>query len=123
MNNICILSNGRVASCDGTIHVWNSQTGKQISVFAEPQIESAPLTSHIYSQSKNNNDQANVLNLNTLSNGILSSAFDSSLYTCMHLLDSAEILVVGTGNGSLRWDLLSSLSSITITCTLEKMLT
>ncbi|KAK7343619.1 hypothetical protein VNO77_12511 [Canavalia gladiata] len=104
VNDICILSStGRVASCDGTIHIWNSQTGKQISVFAESQIESGHPTSHPSSVSKINSDQANVLNLNTLSNGILSSAFDSSLYTCMHLLYSGETLVVGTGNGSLRF--------------------
>ncbi|KAF7806911.1 protein GFS12 [Senna tora] len=100
---LLLSSSGRVASCDGTIHVWNSQTGKQITVFAESQVESGNLTSHISSPSKINSDQANVLNLNSLSNGILSSTFDSSLYTCMHLLESAEILVVGTGNGSLRF--------------------
>ncbi|XP_057424012.1 protein GFS12 isoform X2 [Lotus japonicus] len=104
VNDICILSSsGRVASCDGTIHIWNSQTGKQISVFAESQTESGYPTNHQPSVPKINSDQANVLNLNTLSSGILSSAFDSSLYTCMHLLDSAETLVVGTGNGSLRF--------------------
>ncbi|XP_054822309.1 protein GFS12 isoform X2 [Prosopis cineraria] len=104
VNDICILSSsGRVASCDGTIHVWNCQTGKTVSVFAESPIEVAHLSSQISYQSKINGDQAHVLNLNTLSNGILSSAFDSSLYTCMHLLDSPEILVVGTGNGSLRF--------------------
>ncbi|TKY51206.1 inactive serine/threonine-protein kinase lvsG [Spatholobus suberectus] len=104
VNDICILSSsGRVASCDGTIHIWNSQTGKQILVFAESQTESGHPTSHPSSVSKINSDQANVLNLNTLSNGIFSSAFDSSLYTCMHLLYSAETLVVGTGNGSLRF--------------------
>ncbi|KHN02757.1 Putative inactive serine/threonine-protein kinase lvsG [Glycine soja] len=104
VNDICILSSsGRVASCDGTIHIWNSQTGKQILVFAESQTESGHPTSHPSSSSKINSDQANVLNLNTLSSGILSSAFDSSLYTCMHLLNSAETLVVGTGNGSLRF--------------------
>ncbi|XP_027934955.1 protein GFS12 [Vigna unguiculata] len=104
VNDICILSSsGRVASCDGTIHIWNSQTGKQILVFAESQTESSHPTSHPSSASKINSDQANVLNLNTLSNGILSSAFDSSLYTCMHQLYSTETLVVGTGNGSLRF--------------------
>ncbi|KAK7280064.1 hypothetical protein RJT34_25126 [Clitoria ternatea] len=104
VNDICILpSSGRVASCDGTVHIWNSQTGKQISVFTESQTESGPPTSHPSSASKINSDQANVLNLNTLSNGILSSAFDSSLYTCMHLLYAAETLAVGTGNGSLRF--------------------
>ncbi|KAL5070018.1 hypothetical protein RYX36_020905 [Vicia faba] len=104
VNDICILSSsGRVASCDGTIHIWNSQTGKQISVFAESETESGHPISHPTSVPKISSDQANVLNLNTLSNGMLSSAFDSSLYTCMHLLDSAETLVVGTGNGSLRF--------------------
>ncbi|KAI4335056.1 hypothetical protein L6164_013738 [Bauhinia variegata] len=104
VNDICILpSSGRVASCDGTVHIWNSQTGKQISVFAESQPESASLTSQLSSPLKINSDQANVLNLNTLSNGILSSAFDSNLYTCMHMLEFAKILVVGTGNGSLRF--------------------
>jgi WD repeat-containing protein 81 len=103
VNDICILSSsGRVASCDGTIHIWNSQTGKQISVFAESETESGHPTNHSASVPKITSDQANVLNLNTLSNGMLSSAFDSSLYTSMHLLDSAETLVVGTGNGSLR---------------------
>lgn len=92
-----------MASCDGTIHIWDSQTGKQISVFAESETESGHPTNHSASVPKITSDQANVLNLNTLSNGMLSSAFDSSLYTCMHLLDSAETLVVGTGNGSLRW--------------------
>ncbi|KAL2324447.1 hypothetical protein Fmac_023505 [Flemingia macrophylla] len=104
VNDICILSSsGRVASCDGTVHIWNSQTGKQVLVIAESQTETGHPTSHPSSAPKINSDQANVLNLNTLSNGILSSAFDSSLYTCMHLLSSAETLVVGTGNGSLRF--------------------
>nr|KYP74978.1 putative inactive serine/threonine-protein kinase lvsG [Cajanus cajan] len=104
VNDICILSSsGRVASCDGTIHIWNSQTGKQILVFAESQTETGNPTSHPSSAPKINSDQANVLNLNTLSNGILSSAFDSSLYTCMHQLSSAGTLVVGTGNGALRF--------------------
>ncbi|KAL1296338.1 hypothetical protein HN51_057034 [Arachis hypogaea] len=104
VNNICILSSsGRVASCDGTVHIWNSQTGKQISVFEESQTDPAHTASDLSAASKINIDQANMLNLNTLSNGILSSTFDSSLYTCMHLLDAAETLAVGTGNGSLRF--------------------
>lgn len=44
-----------------------------------------------------------MLNSNTLSSGILTSAFDGSLYTCMHQLESIEMLAAGTGNGSLRW--------------------
>ncbi|RVW55965.1 Protein GFS12 [Vitis vinifera] len=104
VNDICILSSsGRVASCDGTIHIWNSQTGKLIKVFSEPSADSLHLASPLSSASKINNDQANMLNPNSLTSGILTSAFDGSLYTCMHLLESVEKLVVGTGNGSLRF--------------------
>lgn len=103
VNDICILSSsGRVASCDGTIHIWNSQTGKLIKVFSEPSADSLHPASPLSSASKIINDQANMLNPNSLTSGILTSAFDGSLYTCMHLLESVEKLVVGTGNGSLR---------------------
>lgn len=102
MNDICILSSsGRIASSDGTIHVWNSRTGKVVSVFSEPSVYSAHISSPS-SQSKTNDHHSNMLNPNTLSSGLLTSAFDGSLYTCMHYLDSLERLVVGTGNGSLR---------------------
>ncbi|XP_043709204.1 protein GFS12 isoform X1 [Telopea speciosissima] len=99
VNDICILSSsGRVASCDGTIHVWNSQTGKLISAYAEPSANSSHLVG-----SRIGADQANMLNSNTLSGGILTSAFGGSLYTCMHYLESVDKLVAGTGNGSLRF--------------------
>eukprot|EP00257_Ricinus_communis_P016496 XP_015574682.1 protein GFS12 [Ricinus communis] len=104
VNDICVLSSsGRIASCDGTIHVWNSRTGKVLSVFAEPSADSAHLASPSSSASKFNVDNPNMLNSNTLSGGLLTSAFDGSLYTCMHHLESLEMLVVGTGNGSLRF--------------------
>ncbi|KAF8401232.1 hypothetical protein HHK36_012163 [Tetracentron sinense] len=103
VNDICVLSSsGRVASCDGTIHVWNSQTGKIISAYAEPSANSSLLMSSL-SSLKMNSDQANMLNSNTLSGGILTSAFDGSLYTCMHHLESVDKLLAGTGNGSLRF--------------------
>jgi WD repeat-containing protein 81 len=103
VNDICILSSsGRIASCDGTIHVWNSRTGKLISVFSEPSEDSTHLGSPLSPVSKINADQANMLHSNTLSSGILTSTFDGNLYTCMHQLESIEMLVVGTGNGSLR---------------------
>ncbi|KAK9287648.1 hypothetical protein L1049_016085 [Liquidambar formosana] len=104
VNDICLLSSsGRVASCDGTIHVWNSQTGKLISVFSESSDDSMNLPSPLSSAAKINFDPAYMLNPNSLSSGILTSAFDGSLYTCMHLLEFTEKLVVGTGNGSLRF--------------------
>ena len=49
-----------------------------------------------------NSDQAHILNFNPLSSGIMTTAFDGSLYTSMHCLESIDMLVVGTGNGSLR---------------------
>ncbi|KAG6664127.1 protein GFS12 [Carya illinoinensis] len=104
VNDVCVLSSsGRVASSDGTIHVWNSRTGKLISVFAEPSVDFTHLASPLSPVSKINVEQANMLNSNTLSSGILTSAFDGSLYTCMHQLESIEMLAAGTGNGSLRF--------------------
>ncbi|XP_059632013.1 protein GFS12 isoform X2 [Cornus florida] len=104
VNDICVLSSlERVASCDGTIHVWNSQTGKLISVFAESSASSAHFASPLAAASKANTDHPNMLNSNPLSSGILTSTFDGSLYTCMHHLEFVEKFVVGTGNGSLRF--------------------
>ncbi|OMO58531.1 hypothetical protein COLO4_34545 [Corchorus olitorius] len=104
VNDICLLSSsGRIASCDGTIHVWNSQTGKLISIFSEPSTDSLHLASPTSSQLKMGADHVDMLNSNTLSSAVLSSPFDGSLYTCMHYLEPVEKLVVGTGHGSLRF--------------------
>ncbi|KAG4129239.1 hypothetical protein ERO13_D09G066800v2 [Gossypium hirsutum] len=104
VNDICILSlSGRIASCDGMIHVWDSQTGKLISVFSEPSTDSLHLVSPLSSSTKIGADHVDMLNSNTSSSGVLSSPFDESLYTCMHYLEEVEKLVVGTGNGSLRF--------------------
>ncbi|KAF9674335.1 hypothetical protein SADUNF_Sadunf10G0116600 [Salix dunnii] len=103
VNDICALSSsGRIASSDGTVHVWNSRTGKVVSVFSEPSVYSAHISS-TSSQSKTNDHHSSMLNSNTQSSGLWTSAFDGSLYTCMHYLESLERLVVGTGNGSLRF--------------------
>jgi len=102
VNDICILtSSGRVASCDGTVHVWNGQTGKLVSVFSEFS-NSMDIRRPPSNASKSNADQANSLHFNSLSSGILNTAFDSSLYTSMHYLEFLNMLAVGTGNGSLR---------------------
>ncbi|KAM1086438.1 protein GFS12 [Malus sylvestris] len=104
VNDICVLSSsGRVASCDGTIHVWSSRTGKLISVYSEPSVDSAHVASPPSSSSRANLDQVNMLSSNAQSSGILTGAFDGSLYTCMHQTELGEKLVVGTGNGSLRF--------------------
>ncbi|URD81742.1 WD domain, G-beta repeat [Musa troglodytarum] len=99
VNGICTLSvSGRIASCDGTIHVWNGDTGKLISAYAESSI-SFPLPT----ANKVAIEQSNMLIANELTGGILSNAFSGSLYTCMHYLDSVNKLVAGMGNGSVRF--------------------
>lgn len=104
VNDICVLpSTGRVASCDGTIHVWNSRTGKLIHLFAESSSDSTLIASLLSSASKINSEQTNMLNSSMLSGGLLTNAFDGSLYTCMHQMEFVNTLVVGTGNGSLRF--------------------
>ncbi|KAK4800385.1 hypothetical protein SAY86_020872 [Trapa natans] len=105
VNDICILSSsGRIASCDGTVHVWNSRTGKVISIFSEPNADSAHFGSTILSPSSLGTDPSNVLSSNnSVSSGLFSSAFDGNLYTCMHTMDFSCKLIVGTGNGSLRF--------------------
>ncbi|KAE8731018.1 S-adenosylmethionine synthase family protein [Hibiscus syriacus] len=104
VNDICVLSmSGRIASCDGTVHVWDSQTGKLISVFSEPSMDSLHLVSSLSYSTKISADHVDMSNSNTSSSGVLGSPFDESLYTCMHYLELVEKLVVGTGNGSLRF--------------------
>ncbi|XP_068662652.1 protein GFS12 [Aristolochia californica] len=101
VNDICILSSsGRVASCDGTIHVWNGGTGKLISAYSEPSTNS----SHsLLTASKVHADQSSMLNPGALSGGILSAPFSGGLYTCMHHIEFQDKLVAGIGNGSLRF--------------------
>lgn len=101
VNDICVLaSSERAASCDGTIHIWNSQSGKGISVISE---NSTQYGTSLTCSSRIHSDQANMLDFSSLGSGILSSAYDASLYTCMHHLQTVNRLVAGTGNGSLRF--------------------
>ncbi|KAL6850326.1 hypothetical protein ACP4OV_020953 [Aristida adscensionis] len=95
VNSISILSiTGRVASCDGTIHIWNGQTGKLIAAHAESSTGFPPQTP--------STEQTNMLNQDALSGGILSNVFRGSLYTTMHYVESEGKLVAGMGNGSIR---------------------
>ncbi|XP_074383078.1 protein GFS12 isoform X2 [Apium graveolens] len=104
VNEICLLaSSERVASCDGTVHIWNSETGKLISVFSEFSEDSVHHISPLTSRSRVNLDQANMLNFNPHLSGIMTTAFDGSLYTSLHYLQNSNKLVMGTGNGSLRF--------------------
>uniref|UniRef100_A0A0A9D2E0 Uncharacterized protein n=1 Tax=Arundo donax TaxID=35708 RepID=A0A0A9D2E0_ARUDO len=96
VNSICILSiTGRVASCGGNIHIWNGQTRKLIAAHAESSTSFPLQTASI--------EQANMLNQDALSGGILLNAFRGSLYTAMHYMESEGRLVAGMGNGSIRF--------------------
>ncbi|KAL1197808.1 Protein GFS12 [Cardamine amara subsp. amara] len=98
VNDISILSStGKIASCDGTLHVWNSQTGKLISLFSESLTDQDQASSYL--SSKNNSNQCN----RYASHGLSSGIFDENLYTCMHYLEYMDQLVVGTGSGALRF--------------------
>lgn len=103
MNDITILSmSERIASCDGTIHVWSSLTGKLITAFAE----SSTITSQHSSTllpSKVNADPPTHVPPSSSSSGIYSNAFSGSMYTCMHHLDSDDKLVAGMGSGCIRY--------------------
>lgn len=106
MNSICTLSNtSRVASCDGTIHVWNANTGKLISAYAESgSVTGAATGSPVRGISRVESEQPSVLTPNALTGGILSSSFTGgALYTCLHFLEAEDRLVAGMGNGSLRY--------------------
>ncbi|CAN7140768.1 unnamed protein product [Brassica rapa subsp. narinosa] len=100
VNDISILSStGKIASCDGTIHVWNSQTGKLIHLFSESPADQDQDQASSYLSSNNNSNQSNRHVSHGLSNGI----FDGNMYTCMHYLEYMDQLVVGTGSGALRF--------------------
>ncbi|KAJ4796992.1 beige/BEACH domain protein [Rhynchospora pubera] len=106
VNSMCILSNsGRVASCDGTIHVWNANTGKLITAYSESgSVTGAGTSSTIRGISRVETEQPSVLTPNALTGGILSSSFTGgALYTCLHFLDTEDRIVAGMGNSSLRY--------------------
>ncbi|KAL0367846.1 UNVERIFIED_CONTAM: protein GFS12 [Sesamum radiatum] len=94
VNDICVLASGRVASCDGTVHIWNGQNGKLISVFSESSLASTQLIER---------DEDNMLHFNPLPSGMLSTAFHGNSYTTMDYLEFSNRLLLGTGNGSLRF--------------------
>ncbi|KAL4559193.1 hypothetical protein LXL04_031327 [Taraxacum kok-saghyz] len=82
------------ASCDGTVHIWNSRSGNGISVISE--------SSGQYGTSSRNSDQANMLDFCSLRSGFLSNTYDARVYTCTHHLETLNRLLTRTGNGSLR---------------------
>ncbi|KAG0487736.1 hypothetical protein HPP92_009831 [Vanilla planifolia] len=101
VNSICVLSvNGRIASSDGTIHIWNGQSGKLVATYAESSVN---FPQHSSTSLKVTAEQMNVLTPYSLSGGLLPNAFNGNLYTCMHHLEFNDKLIAGLGNGSVRF--------------------
>ncbi|XP_057859002.2 protein GFS12 isoform X1 [Cryptomeria japonica] len=104
VNDICILPGcERIASCDGTVHIWSGQTGKCISTFSENSEISSSVGSILPSMPRETVELGTGVNATALTGGILSAGFHGSLYTCMHCMHAEEKLVAGTGNGYLRF--------------------
>nr|GEX98084.1 extracellular ligand-binding receptor [Tanacetum cinerariifolium] len=105
LNDICVQdSTKRTASCDGIIHVWNSQSEKKnISVITKHEEISRKYGISLTFVSRIHFEQANMLDFSLLGSEILSSTYDGSLYTSMHHLETVNWLVAGSGNGSLRF--------------------
>ncbi|KAJ7561165.1 hypothetical protein O6H91_03G016900 [Diphasiastrum complanatum] len=106
VHDICILRGWeRVASCDGTLHIWSSTTGERVAMFGE---SGASLPSRSTSASSNvDGDKFFGNGYNALgagsSNGILSAGWAGNLYTYIHYLETDARLLVGTTNGSIRF--------------------
>ncbi|KAG5540653.1 hypothetical protein RHGRI_020773 [Rhododendron griersonianum] len=79
-----------------------AKQGKLISIFAESSMSYVHASSPLTSPSKINVDHSNMLNSKPPSSGILSAAFDGSLYTCMHHLQFNEKLGGGGKREKLR---------------------
>ncbi|KAG6400033.1 hypothetical protein SASPL_141521 [Salvia splendens] len=82
-----LASSGRVASCDGIVHIWNGQTGRLISMFFERSLASSTQLAERY--------EDNMLHFNPLPSGMLSSAFHGNSYTTMDFLGFSDRLIVG----------------------------
>ncbi|KAL3677663.1 hypothetical protein R1sor_020619 [Riccia sorocarpa] len=117
VNDICILPGGRkVASCDGTIHIWDLQTGQRVALFDES-ADSSSLHIRTLSSSSGFAVQSSVFgengrvtpDLHSISgaampnNSLTASLTGGGVYTCMHGLEVEERLLAGMLNGSLRF--------------------
>lgn len=104
MVDICLLPGNRVASCDGTLHIWSPQTGEQLATFDESSSTASTLITSLLSSSfetgrlttRKSDDGT------PSSSGLSASLAGGHMYTCLHSMEAEERLVTGTVNGSLR---------------------
>jgi len=104
--DICLLPGNRVASCDGTLHIWSPQTGEQLATFDE---SSASTASTMITSLLSNSFETGRLPVRKSENGtpstggLSASLAGGHVYTCLHSMEAEERLVTGTVNGSLRF--------------------
>jgi WD repeat-containing protein 81 len=102
--DICLLPGNRVASCDGTLHIWSPQTGEQLAIFDE---SSASTASTMITNLMSSSFETGRLPVRKSVEGTSISDLSASLtgghvYTCLHSMEVEETIVTGTVNGSLR---------------------
>lgn len=103
--DICLLPGNRVASCDGTLHIWSPQTGEQLAIFDESSSSTAStmITSLMSSSFETGRLPVRKPDDGTSSIGGLGGNLTGGhMYTCLHSMEAEERLVTGTVNGSLR---------------------
>lgn len=85
--------------------MWNANTGKLITAYAEPgTVTGAATSSSVRGMNRVESEQPSVLSPNAFTGGFLSNSFTGgALYTCLHFIETEDRLVAGMGNGSLRY--------------------
>jgi WD40 repeat protein len=94
--------------------MWDTRTGDCVALFSEH--DNARVPQLFGSSSVENNNLQNsgmiVASGTALSSGMLSTGLHGNQYTCMHMMESEETLVAGTGNGYVRYWKVLNLSTL-----------
>ena len=105
MIDICLLPGNRVASCDGTLHIWSPQTGEQLAIFDESSTSTAStMITNLMSSSFETGRLPVRKSVDGTSSigGLSANLTGGHVYTCLHPMEVEETIVMGTVNGSLR---------------------
>ena len=105
--DICLLPGNRVASCDGSLHLWSAQTGEQLAVFDEmPTATPSTVITNLMNSSIEGgrlpSNSRSSLGGTSAIGGLSASLSGGHVYTCLHSMEVEERLVTGTIHGSLR---------------------
>lgn len=110
VNDICILpGSGRLASCDGTIHIWNAHSGQRLALFDESTTSplssssSVPSPGSATDTAKTTVDVQNGNGASVSPYSLAASLTGGGLYNRLHSMEAEQRLVGGMVNGSLRY--------------------